>query len=257
MVVFEVEVFKLFIVVLARFGGLMVSAPVLGSRNFPVIPKVGLAATLAMIVTPLLPSLGEPLPDSVTALSMIAASELLIGLMIGFVMTIFFAALQVAGQLIDMLSGFALMNVFNPAVGSQVPVFGFFLYLIAVLYMFVLNLHLVILRALVVSFDRIPAGGFVMNPELLGQVTVWGTSMFSVGLVIAAPIAGTLLIAYATMGLLSRLVPQIHIFVVGFPLTIAMALTLMAFMIGVYLDILDVVFEDMFRNVDTAIRGMA
>jgi flagellar biosynthesis protein FliR len=257
MVVFEVEVFKLFVIVLARFGGLMVSAPVLGSQNFPVIPKIGLAAMLAMIVTPLLPSLGEPLPDSVIALSMIAASELLIGLMIGFVMTIFFAALQVAGQLIDMLSGFALMNVFNPALQTQVPVFGFFLYLIAVLYLFVLNLHHVILRALVVSFDRIPPGGFVLNPELLGQVTMWGTSMFTIGLVIAAPIAGALLIAYATMGLLSRLVPQIHIFVVGFPLTIAMALGLMALMIGVYLDILDVVFEDMFRNVDTAIRGMA
>ena len=56
---------------------------------------------------------------------------------------------------------------------------------------------------------------------------------------------------------LSRLVPQIHIFVVGFPLTIAMALTLMAFMIGVYLDLLDAMFDDMFRNVDTVIRGMA
>ncbi len=257
MVVFEVEVFKLFVVVLARFGGLMVSAPVLGSANFPIIPKIGLAAMLALIVTPLLPSLGEPLPDGMLALTAIASTELLIGLMIGFVMTIFFASLQIAGQIIDMLSGFAMMNVFNPALESQVPVFGFFLYMIAVLYLFILNLHHMILKALVLSFDRIPPGGFVLNPELLGQVTLWGSTMFSVGLIIAAPIAGTLLVAYATMGILSRLVPQIHIFVVGFPLTIAMALTLMAFMIGVYLDLLDSLFEDMFRNVDTVIRGMA
>ena len=257
MVIFEVEGFKLFIVVLARFGGLLVSAPVLGSANFPIIPKIGLAAMLALIVTPLLPSLGEPLPDSILALCAIASTELLIGLMIGFVMTIFFAALQVAGQIIDMLSGFAMMNVFLPALESQVPVFGFFLYMIAVLYIFILNLHHMILKALVLSFDRIPPGGFVLNPELLGQVTLWGSTMFSVGLIIAAPIAGTLLVSYATMGILSRLVPQIHIFVVGFPLTIAMALTLMAFMIGVYLDLLDAMFDDMFRNVDTVIRGMA
>jgi flagellar biosynthetic protein FliR len=156
-----------------------------------------------------------------------------------------------------MLSGFALMNVFNPALETQVPVFGFFLYLIAVLYLFILNLHHVMLRALVSSFDAVPPGGFVLNPELLGQVTTWGSAMFSIGLVIAAPIAGALLIAYVTMGLLSRLVPQIHLFVVGFPLTIAMALVLMALMIGVYLDVLDEMFEQMFRNVDTAIRGMA
>ena len=254
--IFEVEVLKVFLLVMTRFTGLLVSAPVLGSRNFPVIGKVGLAALSAMIVTPLLPAFTEPLPAEALPFGMLALGEAAIGLTMGFVMTIAFAAIQVAGQIMDMLSGFALVNVFNPAMETQVPIFGFFYFIIAVLYLLVLDGHHLMIEHLVITFEKVPVGGFVLHPELFREVGRWGSAMFLDGLILAAPLAGALLLAYVTMGLMGRIVPQIHLFVVGFPFTVGMALLVSAFIIEIYLLALDGMFNQMWRNVGTLIDGM-
>ena len=81
--------------------------------------------------------------------------------------------------------------------------------------------------------------------------------LFSDGIMLAAPIAAAMLLAYVTMGLLGRVVPQIQLFSVGFPITIATSLFLMALLIGVYVYSLDSKFEKMFHNVETLIRGMS
>ncbi|GMU93456.1 MAG: hypothetical protein AMXMBFR4_25140 [Candidatus Hydrogenedentota bacterium] len=254
---FEVEVFKVSLLVLARFGGLVVSAPVLGSRNFPAAAKIGLSGLAAIIITPSIPALDQTLPDGALAFSLLAASELLIGVMMGFVMTIVFAAIQIAGQIIDMLTGFALMNVFNPALETQVPIFGFFLFIVAALYLLVIDGHHMMIKAMVATYERIPLGGVALHPELLREVSTWGRVMFVDGLMIAAPVAGALLLTYITMGLLGRLVPQIHLFVIGFPLTIAMGLIVVALSLAAYLSLLDGMFHRMFRDVGTLIRGMS
>jgi len=252
----EVEIFKLFALVMVRFSGLMVSAPVLGSGNFPVSAKVGLTAMTALIITPTIPALDTPLPGEPIAFGILALGEVLIGLMIGFVMSLFFASIQVAGQIMDMQSGFGMMNVFNPAMETQFPIFGFFLFIIAVLYFLVLGFHHTAIHALAHTYEVIPVGGFTLQPGLLYEVSRWGRDMFVDGLIIAAPIAASMLLAYITMGLLGRVVPQIHLFVVGFPITIATGLFVTSFIIGVYLQVLDGMFERMMGNVETLIRGM-
>ena len=80
--------------------------------------------------------------------------------------------------------------------------------------------------------------------------------MFVDGLMIAAPVSAAMILAYATMGILGRVIPQIHLFVVGFPLTIATGLFLTAFSLGMYVYLLDGMFHRMFRNVDLLIRGL-
>jgi flagellar biosynthesis protein FliR len=251
-----VELFKVYLLVLVRVSGLVMTAPVLSSRNFPATARVGLAAFTALVITSSLPAQGGPLPDGALPFAVLSMGELAIGLMMGFVMQIVFAAVQVAGQVIDMLSGFAMMNVFNPALETQVPIFGFFLYIMAALYLLVWNGHHLMIRGLASTFERIPLGGFAMEPALLWQASVWGRVMFLDGLTIAAPVAASLLVAYVTMGLLGRVVPQIQLFVVGFPVTIALGLLTVAFIMGVYLNILDGMFARMFRNVETVVRGM-
>lgn len=241
---------------MARFGGLIVAAPVLGSANFPVMSKAGLTAMTAIIITPTLPALAQPLPEAPLALAALAVGELAIGLMIGFVLTLIFAAVQLGGQIMDMQSGFGMMNVFNPALETQFPIFGFFLYIVAVLYLLAFGGHRLMIWALYLTYRDIPVGGFVARPELFREVANWGTAMFVDGVMIAAPVTAAMLLAYVTMGLLGRVIPQIHLFVVGFPLTIATALLLVALLLGIYIQFLDGAFERSFRNVEILIRGM-
>ena len=162
---FEAEVFKVFVLVMIRVSALLVSAPVLGSANFPARAKIGLAVLLAALLTPTIERLQEPLPDAYLTLGLMAGAELAIGLLMGFAMTLVFAAVQVAGEIIDMLSGFSLMNVFNPALETQVPIFGFFLYIVAALYLLAVDGHLVMIRGLVRTFSTMPLGEVAVRPE--------------------------------------------------------------------------------------------
>lgn len=252
----EVAYFKMFALVLARASGLMVTAPVLGSANVPVMVKAGFSAMLAIILVPVLGLPEEPLPESPAAFAMYGAGDFLIGIMLGFIMTMFFAAIQVAGQIIDLQTGFGMMNVFNPALETQFPIFGFFLFILAVFYLFVIGGHHLIIRALVATYDHAPVGGFAAKPGLFLDAARLGSDMFVDGLVLSAPLAASMLLAYVTLGILGRVVPQIHLFVVGFPLTIALGLLLMSAGIGVYLSALDGMFGRMFHTMDAFIRGM-
>lgn len=252
----ELEIFKLFLLVMVRFSGLMVSAPVFGSGNVPIIVKAGLSLFGAILITPTLPALNVGLPDEPISFAVLAVGEFLIGLLIGFVVGLVFAAVQTGGQVMDMQTGFGMMNVFNPALEVQFPIFGFFLFIIAVLYMLVTNLHHLMLVALAHTFEVIPIGGFMAEPALLWEISRWGNAMFIDGLIIAAPVAAAMMVAYVTMGLIGRVIPQIQLFVVGFPLTIGTGLFITAMSIGVYVQILDGMFDRTFERVDLLIRAM-
>ena len=253
----EIEIFKLFLLVMVRFSGLMVSAPVLGSSNVPVAAKIGLSFFGAMLITPTLPMLETGIPGEALSFAVLAIGEFIIGLLIGFVVGLVFAAVQVGGQIMDLQTGFGMMNVFNPALETQFPIFGFFLFILAVLYMLVMNLHHIMIVALAHTFEVIPIGGFMAQPALLWEVSRWGDAMFVDGLIIAAPVAAAMMLAYVTMGLIGRVIPQIQLFVVGFPITIATGLAVTALSISIYLHvILGGMFDRTFERVDLLIRGM-
>lgn len=257
MALLEVEIFKVFILAFVRFTGLLVSAPVLGSGNVPARVKVGLALLAAMLMTPTIPALAQPLPSEPIPFAIYGVGELLIGLTIGFAMTIVFAAIQVGGQIMDLQTGFGLINVFNPALETQVPIFGFFFFLLGALFLLAVDGHHEMIRALASTFRVIPLGGFVVRPVMLRELSSMGSAMFYDGLVIAAPVAGAMMLAYVTMGLVGRVVPQINLFVVGFPITISIGLLVVAFAIQVYMAILKGMFSDMWHNVYRIIGMMA
>jgi flagellar biosynthetic protein FliR len=252
----EIEILKLFLLVMVRFSGLMVSAPVLGSSNVPTAAKIGLSFFGAMLITPTLPMLEATLPGEPIPFAIYAVGEFLIGLLIGFVVGLVFAAIQVGGQIMDLQTGFGMMNVFNPALETQFPIFGFFLFILAVLFMLVTSLHHLMIVGLAHTFEVIPIGGFMAKPALLWEVSRWGDAMFIDGIIIAAPVAAAMMLAYVTMGLIGRVIPQIQLFVVGFPLTIATGLFITALSIGVYVQILDGMFDRTFERVDALIRGL-
>lgn len=234
----------------------MVSAPVLGSANFPMMGKAGLSALAALLIVPTLSTMGTPLPDAPFAFALLAVGELMVGLILGFVMMLVFASIQLAGQIIDLQTGFGMMNVFNPALETQFPVFGFFMFILAVLYLLAINGHHLMIRALVSTYGHVPVGGFAAKPALFFDLAGIGQGMFIDGVTLAAPLAAAMLLTYATLGLLSRVVPQIHLFIVGFPLTIAVGLLLMALAVGVFLRAVDGMFDRMFHQVEALIRGM-
>jgi flagellar biosynthesis protein FliR len=99
-------------------------------------------------------------------------------------------------------------------------------------------------------------GGFAPETPVLAQFVAWGGLMFHDAVLLAAPVTAAMMLAYVTMGLMGRVIPQINLFVVGFPLTIAASLLVVGLSIGYYLNLLDSMIFDMFRNVDRIIPGL-
>ena len=222
----------------------------------PNTAKIAFSALVALLITPTIPALDGPLPQEGFPFAVMGLAEAAVGVAMGLVLTMVFAAVQVGGQIMDLQTGFGMMNIFNPTFESQFPVFGFVLFLLAVLYMLAFGWHHYMVKGLVDSYRAVPLGGVVFRPEAFLVASRWGHAMFVDGLMIAAPVAAAMVMAYATLGLLGRVVPQIQLFVIGFPITISLGLFLTGCMIGVYLKFLDGAFYRSFQDAMTLVRGM-
>ncbi len=146
-----------FLALLMRGGGLFLTMPLFGGPGVPSHVKVGLAALVAGLLFPVIP-MQTPAPLETVELVLVVAQELGVGLGMGFIVSLFLYALQVAGQLMDVPIGFGMVNVLDPHFGGQIPIMGQFLNILAVLVFFSINGHHAVLRAFADSYALIPIG---------------------------------------------------------------------------------------------------
>lgn len=246
-----------FLAVAARMAGIFGTAPVLGGRNVPIPLKIAVSCLTAAM---LLPFIGTRVPmavDSTLAYAFLLAREAIIGMVLGFVVALTLAAIQVAGQLIDMQMGFGIVNVIDPMYGTQVPLIGNFQHLLAMLFFLMFNGHHALLSATVRSFDIIPIGGAVFSAALLdGAVRMLG-GVFVMGIKIAAPVVGAMFLADVALGILARTVPQMNVFVLGLPLKIILGLAVLVVSLPLYFVLTRALLDGAVENLFTALRGMA
>ena len=206
-----------------RILGLIVAEPVLGNRSVPVAAKLGLALFLTLLVAPLLPPMPPVEPASAAGM-MVGVQQLLIGLAMGFCIRIALTAAQTAGQLAGLQMGLGFAVFFDPHTPAQTVVLGQFVGLFAILVFLSLNGHHVALSALVESFRALPISAAPPSALGLREVVEWGGVIFSAGLLISLPVVAALLIASIAVGVMTRAAPQLNIFAVGFPITLATGL---------------------------------
>jgi flagellar biosynthetic protein FliR len=206
-----------------RASAWLVLVPPFGTRSIPVVVKIGLAAALAL---PVAPRLAES-PPSLDIGPLIGAVvlQVAIGLALGFVTMLAFAAVQAAGSLVDMFAGFTIAQAFDPIAGNQSALFGRFYQLLAATLLFTINGHVLLFRGFMSSFDvaglRAPALGD------LSEIALDGLAAFMIAAVeIAAPLLAALFLTEVALGLLARAAPHMNVFVLGFPLKILLTLGL-------------------------------
>jgi flagellar biosynthetic protein FliR len=209
-----------FLRALALFSAL----PVLSQRAVPVRVRIGLAAFIALAAQPTLPPPPAGALDSLPQLLPLVAQQVVIGLALGFSVRLVFAAVEFAGEIIGLQMGLNFAGFFDPvSAGTATPSSRFFGTTIAWLFICI-NGHLIVIAALAQSFQAFPVG-----PEpfaFLRQVQPhrWGAEIFSTGLWIALPLITMLLFVNLVLGAVSRVAPQINIFAIGFPVTLAVGL---------------------------------
>lgn len=231
------------LLVLFRITGIFVIAPLLGARAIPARVRIFWAVALSLCVYPMLLSVGSPAAKLITpvvknGLSLwttvpAVATELLIGLIIGYGASLPLMGMQVSGRLVDQQLGMALGGVFNPDVDDQAGVIGQFYYLLALALFVILGGHRVMVGILVDSFNTIPLGGFWPDLHLLDLLVGLLGSMFSLAIRVAAPLLCLIFLETLAMGFIIRTVPQINILSIGFPLRIIIGIALLVGAIGI------------------------
>ncbi|MBD3221095.1 hypothetical protein GF314_07600 [bacterium] len=214
------------LVIMFRLATLLALAPVMDRRSVPIWWRLAAAVPLAWALAPAAVTQMPDLPARLgwPMLVLEGMQSLVIGALLAFSINLVIACVRFAGSLIGMQVGFAIVNAYDPHTNSQISIYGQLYYLLAVLLLFALDAHLVLIRVLVTSVTVVPP--FTV-PDLTGGALIvlraYG-DVFSLGLQIAAPVTLVLLLVSATMGVIVKTAPQIHVLVVGFPVKIAVGM---------------------------------
>ena len=246
-----------FLLMLTRISGIFLISPFFGSMNIPMFFRVGIALAMSVVLFPVVDGLGTPeTPPSIIMFGAAVLGELFIGWLIGFVAYISFAAITMAGKVMDMQVGFAVVNVVDPTSGQQIPLIGSFLYNLAVIILLVTNGHHMLIAALVESFRAVPLAGLEANISLALIIANFTGTIFLTGMKIAMPITFAILLTNVGLGILSRTMPQMNIFVVGIPMQLMIGLFVLSMIMPFYVLFLDVLFNEMYGDISLAIRAL-
>ena len=211
---------------LLRVLGLMTAAPVLSSRSVPVRARVAIAVSVALIAAMVLP---PPPADAHLGTQqgwLLAAREVGIGLAIGFVARMIFAAFEIAGELIGLQMGLSYAGFFDPFAGQSNAI-GRVVNNFAMLTFVSMNGPLVLMSAVLQSFKVFPAATAQLDWGRFDPIGLGG-ELFATALTIALPFIMLLLFLNAVLGVISRVAPQLNVFAIGFPVTIGAGLLLFA-----------------------------
>lgn len=239
---------------LVRLLGLFASAPLWSNRGIPVRVRLAAGLAMAMAVLPALPAMPAIPTDSWEALAVLA-HQFVIGAAIGFTMRLFFAAVDLAGEMIGLQMGLSFAVFFSPTTGGQSSVIAEFLGLITLLVFLALDGHLMLVQVMVATFEWLPVG---MATAADGWLVIvrYASVMFAAGVMMALPMVATLLIANIGLGILTRAAPQLNLFAVGFPVTLAVGFFVLLLSLGLIGPVLQRLFEQGFEAIEALTRAL-
>ncbi|MBW2194913.1 MAG: flagellar biosynthetic protein FliR [Deltaproteobacteria bacterium] len=214
------EQFKCLILILLRVSIILFMFPVFGGMMVPKPVKAGLALMITIVLFPIVRPDPRLFPESLVGSINLILSELVLGL--------------ISGQLIGFQMGFAIANVLDPESGTQGSILAQLGYWVALLCFLILDGHHVLLETLANSFSIIKMGSLGIGAGIFNRISEVSGDMFAMAIKIGAPAIAALLLTSAAFGIIARVVPQVNVLIVAFPIKIVVGL----FFFGISLQIL-------------------
>lgn len=217
-----------FLLVLTRFSGIFLMAPIFGHTAIAVRFRVGLAVLLAALVFPLAQDWSLPPLDTPLDLLFALAAELAVGVTLGFIANCLFIAIQMAGHMIALQMGLGMSMMFDPTTRTQTTEVAVLFVQLATITFLAVDGHHWLILGVWKSFQAVPLGGFTLSGGIMEQVLLATTGIFDVALTLMLPVIGVLMLAELALAIMSRLMPQMNVFVAGFPVKIMLGLLTLA-----------------------------
>jgi len=208
-----------------RIASMFAAAPVFSNKQIPNRVKLLLAISVTFVVAPVL----DP-PPVVNVFSaeaiLILFQQMAIGVIIGFSLQLALATLTVAGEMIGYSMKLGMAKMADPINGVQVPIVATLYITLALLIILSLDIHLMMIQLIIDSFIVFPVATDGITRNTLWDIISWTTRLYELGLLMALPVIGSILLLDIAMGIMSRSAPQIQIFAIGFPITLIVGLVL-------------------------------
>ncbi|HUR84457.1 MAG TPA: flagellar biosynthetic protein FliR [Solirubrobacteraceae bacterium] len=240
------------LLVLGRIGPLFLLAPLFSSKLIPARAKSVCAVALAIGIAPIALG-GSEVPVQIGAFVELMLKEMLVGLAYAFALGALFAAVATAGSFLDTLIGFSYGALVDPVTGTQSAVLTQAYILVGIMVLIAIGGDGLIIKGLARSYDLVPLLESPSLPALVGGAQHAFVSVFLSALELAAPVVLAIVITDAAFGIVSRVVPQLNVFAVGFPAKVAVGLL----MIGVSLPFAaGWMADELERSVSTALQSI-
>lgn len=220
--------------------------PLFSSRMVSGIFKAGVSLLIAFLLFDTVETGPLPGNDPLSPLLLII-KEVFTGVTIGFFVRVLFLAVNVAGGIISLQSGFSFARFMDPFSMAQMSVMEQVTNLMAMMIFFAVDAHHVLIKGLAVSLKELPVGAPALSPSLLQYLINTTGKIFSTGLRIGAPVIIALFLVDLALGILSRLIPQVNIFVEGVSMKILITAIIFSFSLAVIVPGI----VNLFRGLDT------
>ena len=237
-----------FFLTVIRISGIIFTAPVFGSEIISARIKLFLSILLSILIFPFVTVVDLSKANNLLII-LIIIKELLIGIATGLIARFIFVGVQFGGQIIGTQMGFGIVNVLDPQNNSSISLVAQFQNIIMILFFLSIGGHLYIIQAIVKSFEMIPLGVFVFNKESYIFIVTIFSKIFLTALKITAPIFVTLLVTQIVLGIMGRLVPQLNILIIGFPIQIAAGLIVIITSMTFFFSMFESLMYDYLRNI--------
>ncbi len=220
----QYQEFKAFFLILIRISVILLMFPFFSSRVIPVLAKAGLVLIITIILFSVIDNKVVEFPDTLCGMVQMITAELIIGMILGLLVQIVFEGIRMMGQLVGFQTGFAITNILDPQSGIQVSILSNMAYLVAMVIFLILNGHHILLNAIRESFEIINVGSLSLDRRIFQEIINASGDMFVIAIKIGAPAIAALLFTKVVFGLITKLIPQMNIMIVAFPVQIVIGL---------------------------------
>ncbi|MEG2922975.1 MAG: flagellar biosynthetic protein FliR [Oscillospiraceae bacterium] len=229
---------SLYLLVFVRFAGMIAFNPLLSRRNVPNNVRTIFALALTFVIAPTL-DIGTVADFVGIDLAFSMVKELFVGFICGYAFQIFYEMLLFAGDMLDTEFGMSMAKIFDPGTNMQVSLTGKLLTFLFVGYFFATDSHLVMIHMFATTFSIIPPGTVTFTQDAMRYGMELFVNVFVLALRLVTPFMAAEFVLQAAMGVLMKLVPQIHVFVINFQLKQGLGLVLLfilAPVVGAFMD---------------------
>lgn len=210
------EIFT-FLMIFVRVGSGIMLMPGIGEGYVSMRARLIVALSVSLAMTPALSGFMPAVPTSPLHLGGLIATEIIIGGFFGFMARILISAMHTVGMIISYQSSLAAATMFDMTQAGQGSGIGNFLSVLSVVLLFAMDLHHIMLAGLYDSYTLFPIDGKLPTGDMTEVISKLVSDVFLTAVKLSSPAIILGLTIYMGSGVLSRLMPNMHVFFVVIP----------------------------------------